>query len=121
MSYKILICDDSAAIRQLVKLILTTYEYEVIEADDGLQGLALTKKHQFDLIITDVNMPNMDGLNLVRELRTLPKYQFTPILLMTTDPDSQTKKEAKSAGATGWIIKPFDPEKLIAAVRKVLR
>jgi len=121
MAYNILICDDSVAIRQMLKLILTTYDYEVIEAHHGLQALELVKSHQFDLIITDINMPKMDGLSLVRELRTLPKYQFIPILLITTEPDGETKKAAKVAGATGWIIKPFNPDQLIVAIRKVLR
>jgi two-component system chemotaxis response regulator CheY len=121
MAYNVLICDDSVAMRQMMKMILTAYDYGINEANDGLEALELAKKYQFDLIITDVNMPKMDGLSLVRQLRTLPDYQFTPILLATTEPDGKIKKAAKTAGATGWIIKPFEPDRLVAAVKKVLR
>ncbi len=118
---KILISDDSVSIRQMLKLTLTEANYSVTEANNGMQALELAKTHQFDLIITDINMPLLDGLSLVRELRALPAYQFEPILLLTTETDPQKKKMAKAAGATGWIIKPFDPDKLLAAIRKVLR
>jgi len=121
MMDKILICDDSAAMRQMVKLTLNNTNYEVNEAENGLDALELAKIYQFDLIITDVNMPKLDGLSLVHELRALPQYQFKPILLLTTETDPKKKKTAKMAGATGWIIKPFDPDKLLAAIRKVLR
>jgi two-component system chemotaxis response regulator CheY len=117
----VLISDDSVAMRQMLKFTLTEANYNVTEADNGLRALELAKQQPFDLIITDVNMPKLDGLSLVRELRTLPKYQFKPILLLTTESDPEKKKEAKQAGATGWILKPFDPDKLLAAVRKVLR
>jgi two-component system chemotaxis response regulator CheY len=121
MMNKILICDDSASMRKMVKLTLNDANYEVNEAENGSDGLELAKLHQFDLVITDVNMPKLDGLSLVHELRALPQYQFKPILLLTTETDPKKKKTAKMAGATGWIIKPFDPDKLLAAIRKVLR
>lgn len=117
----ILICDDSVSMRQMLKLTLTDANYKITEAKNGVEGLELAKTHQFDLIITDVNMPLLDGLSLVRELRALPDYLFKPILLLTTETDPQKKKKAKTVGATGWIIKPFDPDKLLAAIRKVLR
>jgi two-component system chemotaxis response regulator CheY len=117
----ILISDDSVSIRQMLKFTLREANYMLIEADNGLRALELAKMKPYDLIITDVNMPKLDGLSLVRELRALPGYQFKPILLLTTETDPEKKKVAKLAGATGWIIKPFDPDKLLAAVRKVLR
>jgi two-component system, chemotaxis family, chemotaxis protein CheY len=119
--YNILISDDSVAMRQMLTLTLADASYHVTEADNGQQALELAKSQSFDLIITDVNMPLLDGLSLVRELRALPEYQFKPILLLTTETDPEKKKKAKTAGATGWIIKPFDPDKLLAAIRKVLR
>jgi two-component system chemotaxis response regulator CheY len=120
MACNILISDDSNSMRQMLTFALGAANYNVVEAENGLQALELAKNHRFDLIITDVNMPLLDGLSLVRELRTLPNYQFKPILLLTTESDPEKKKIAKNAGATGWIIKPFDPDKLLAAVRKVL-
>jgi two-component system chemotaxis response regulator CheY len=118
---QILISDDSVSMRQMLKLTLNDANYDVTEAENGLRALELAKIHQFDLIITDLNMPLLDGLSLVHELRTLPDYRFKPILLLTTESDPEKKKIAKSAGATGWIIKPFDPDKLLVAIRKVLR
>lgn len=121
MVYKILICDDSVSIRQMLILTLSDAKYDVTESKDGMQALELAKQNNFDLIITDVNMPLLDGLSLVKKLRILPEYRFKPILLLTTETDPEKKKQAKMAGATGWIIKPFDPDKLLAAIRKVLR
>lgn len=116
----ILISDDSSSMRQMLCYTLSAAQYEVQEASNGSKALELAKQHRFDLIITDINMPALDGLSLVRALRDLPDYQFKPILLLTTETDPEVKKEAKTAGATGWISKPFDPDKLLAAVRKVL-
>ncbi|MBE9561726.1 MAG: response regulator [Proteobacteria bacterium] len=121
MVNKILICDDSVSIRQMLALTLIDAEYDVTESKDGMQALELAKQNNFDLVITDINMPLLDGLSLVGKLRILPEYRFKPILLLTTETDPQKKKQAKTAGATGWIIKPFDPDKLLAAIRKVLR
>jgi two-component system chemotaxis response regulator CheY len=119
--HNILVTDDSVIMRQMLNMTLTDANYSVVEADDGLQALELAKTNPFDLIITDINMPKLDGLSLVRELRALPNYQFKPILIITTETTPQKKKTAKEAGATGWINKPFDPDKLLVAVRKVLR
>jgi two-component system chemotaxis response regulator CheY len=119
MAY-ILISDDSVAMRQMLKAALLVEDHQVVEADDGLIALNLAKTQTFDLVITDVNMPMLDGLSLVRELRSLADYQFKPILVLTTESDPDKKKLAKAAGATGWLVKPFDPDKLLAAVKKVL-
>jgi len=121
MVHNILITDDSIIMRQMLNMTLTDANYGVIEADNGLQALELAKANLFDLVITDINMPLLDGLSLVRELRALPNYQFKPILVLTTETAPQKKQIAKEVGATGWINKPFDPDKLLAAVRKVLR
>lgn len=116
----ILISDDSASMRQMLTFTLNSADHKVMQANNGQQALQLAKNNQFDLVITDVNMPLLDGLSLVRELRALPNYRFKPILLLTTETDPEKKKIAKATGATGWIIKPFNPDKLLAAVRKVL-
>jgi two-component system chemotaxis response regulator CheY len=116
----ILISDDSSSMRQMLCYTLTEAHHEVKEASNGSKALELAQQQRFDLVITDINMPALDGLSLVRALRNLPDYQFKPILLLTTETDPEVKKEAKTAGATGWISKPFDPDKLLAAVRKVL-
>jgi two-component system chemotaxis response regulator CheY len=120
MAY-ILISDDSISMRQMLLFTLMEADHKVIEACDGLSALELAKKHLFDLIITDINMPQLDGLSLVSKLRALPNYQYKPILLITTETDPEKKKMAKEAGATGWIVKPFNPDKLLAAVNRVLR
>jgi two-component system chemotaxis response regulator CheY len=119
MAY-ILISDDSVSMRKMLSFTLAEASHEVMQAGDGEQALELAKHHQFDLIITDVNMPLLDGLSLVRELRALPNYRYKPILLLTTETDPEKKQQARSVGATGWIVKPFNPDKLLAAVRKVL-
>jgi two-component system chemotaxis response regulator CheY len=119
MAY-ILISDDSVAMRQMLKSTLLFANHHVVEANNGLVALNLAKTQVFDLVITDVNMPMLDGLSLVRELRGLADYQFKPILVLTTESDPDKKKLAKAAGATGWLVKPFDPDKLLAAVKKVL-
>ncbi|MEK7989774.1 MAG: response regulator [Thiotrichaceae bacterium] len=116
----ILISDDSIAMRQMLAYTLTEASHEVMQADNGQAALQLAQNHTFDLVITDVNMPLLDGLSLVKELRALPNYRFKPILLLTTETDPQKKQIAKKSGATGWIIKPFNPDKLLMAVRKVL-
>ena len=93
---------------------------QVMVAEDGVMALNLAKGAASDLVITDINMPNMDGITLIRELRALPAYKFTPILTLTTESTTDKKMEGKEAGATGWIVKPFNPEKLLATVSKVL-
>ena len=116
----ILTVDDSASIRQLVANTLSSDNHRVAAADSGLAGLDEARKTRFDLVITDVNMPEMDGLTFVRKLRELPTYRTVPILVLTTEMDPAKKKIAKDAGATGWLVKPFDPGQLLATVRKVL-
>ena len=116
----ILAVDDSASMRQMVSFTLEGAGYEVIQANDGEEALGKAKTIQPDLVLTDVNMPKMDGINLIRELRKLPQYKFTPMLMLTTESSVDKKTEGKSAGATGWLVKPFDPEKLLATIKKVI-
>jgi|SRR4051812_16829508 two-component system chemotaxis response regulator CheY len=120
MSANILTVDDSASIRLTTKMTLTNAGYTVAEAADGAQGLAAAKAGHFDLIITDLNMPVMDGLTMIEELRKLPEQAGVPIIFLTTESDADLKARAKAAGATGWLTKPFDPENLVKIARKVL-
>jgi len=116
----ILTVDDAASMRQMVAYTLKTAGYNVMEAKDGVEALELAKNNDFNLIITDVNMPNMDGITLTRELRALSSYKFVPILTLTTESSKNKKDEGKKAGATGWIIKPFNPDQLLSTVKRVL-
>ena len=116
----ILAVDDSASMRQMVRYTLEGAGYEVVQAADGVEALDFAKTRGVDLVLTDVNMPRMDGITLTAQLRTLGPYKFTPILLLTTEMDPAKKAAAKTAGATGWLVKPFDPDQLLATVRKVL-
>lgn len=116
----ILAVDDSASMRQMVAFTLKGAGYEVIEASDGEDALGKARSSQPDLVLTDVNMPKMDGITLIRELRKLPQYKHTPMLMLTTESAGDKKAEGKSAGATGWLVKPFDPEKLLATIKKVI-
>ena len=116
----ILAVDDSASIRQMVAFTLKDAGYDVTQANDGQEALNIAKSGKFDLVLTDVNMPNMDGISLTRELRSLPAYKFTPVLLLTTESSAEKKQEGKTAGATGWLVKPFQPEKLLSTVQRVL-
>ncbi|MFS8607743.1 MAG: response regulator [Gammaproteobacteria bacterium] len=117
---KILAVDDSASLRQMVSFTLKEAGHEVVEAADGVEALELARSAPADLVISDVNMPRMDGISLVRELRGLPEYKFTPILLLTTETSDAKKQEGKAAGATGWLVKPFDPEALLTTIKRVL-
>lgn len=117
---RILAVDDSASMRQMVAYTLQQAGFEVSEASDGVEGLAMAQKEAFNLVLCDVNMPNMDGLTMVRALRQVPDYKFTPMLMLTTESGPEKKAEGKAAGATGWLVKPFNPEQLIATVKKVL-
>jgi len=117
---KILAVDDSASLRQMVSFTLKEAGHEVVEAADGVEALELARSAPADLVISDVNMPRMDGISLVRELRWLPEYKFTPILLLTTETSDAKKQEGKAAGATGWLVKPFDPEALLTTIKRVL-
>ena len=116
----ILVVDDSTTMRQMVAFTLTSAGHEVVEAPDGNKALGLAKQSKFDLVITDVNMPGMNGIDLVQSLRGLPDCKFIPILVLTTEAGPELKQKGKSAGATGWIVKPFNPEVLLATLKKVL-
>jgi two-component system, chemotaxis family, chemotaxis protein CheY len=120
MAKTILTVDDSASMRQMVKLTLSGAGYQVVEAGDGADGLAKAQGTAVDMVVTDLNMPVMNGLQLIRELRKLPTYKGIPILFLTTESDASMKQEAKAAGATGWITKPFQQEQLVTVVKKVL-
>ncbi|MCW8878775.1 MAG: response regulator [Kangiellaceae bacterium] len=117
---KILAVDDSASMRQMVSFTLKSAGFEVSEASDGVEALKVAQSQSFDVIISDVNMPNMDGLTLVKELRAIGTYKFTPILMLTTESSSEKKQAGRAAGATGWIVKPFNPDQLLATVNKVV-
>ncbi|WP_455216755.1 response regulator [Kaarinaea lacus] len=117
---KILAVDDSASMRQMVAFTLKGAGFDVTEAADGEEALGKAKGEKFDLVISDVNMPKMDGITLIRELRALPAFKFTPILMLTTESTADKKSEGKSAGATGWIVKPFNPDQLLNTIKKVL-
>ena len=116
----ILAVDDSASMRQMVTFTLQGAGYDVVEASDGQEALQLAQSKTFNLVLTDVNMPKMDGIALVRALRALPAYKFTPLLTLTTESTADKKQEGKAAGATGWIVKPFNPEQLLGVIKKVL-
>lgn len=116
----VLALDDSPSIRQMVRLTLTAAGYGVVEAGDGVEGLAKAKSQSVNMVVTDLNMPNMNGLAFIRALRELPAYRGVPIVFLTTESDAGLKQEAKAAGATGWITKPFKPEQLTAVVKKLL-
>jgi two-component system chemotaxis response regulator CheY len=116
----ILTVDDSASIRQTIKIALSGEGYGVSEAVDGADGIRKAQAGAFDLIITDLNMPIMDGLSMIRELRKTPAHAGIPILFLTTESDAEMKAKAKAAGATGWLTKPFDPDQLVKIVAKVL-
>lgn len=116
----ILAVDDSSSMRQMVSFTLKGAGYDVVEAVDGQDALNKAKSQQFDLIVTDVNMPVMDGITFIKNLRAEANYKFTPMLMLTTESAADKKSEGKAAGATGWIVKPFNPDQLINTVKKVL-
>lgn len=116
----ILTADDSVSIRKMVSTTLKKAGYEVLEAVDGQDALTMAKGLPVDLVLTDVNMPNLDGIGLVKELRLLPRYRFTPILLLTTESSAEEKEAARAAGATGWLVKPFNPDQLLSTIKKIL-
>ncbi|HEX4024598.1 MAG TPA: response regulator [Steroidobacteraceae bacterium] len=120
MSKTILAVDDSASMRQMISVTLRTAGYEVIEAADGDEALEYARKHRVDLVLADVNMPGIDGITLVAQLRTLPDYHLTPLLLLTTESSQERKLQGKQAGATGWMVKPFNPVQLLATLERVL-
>lgn len=120
MAKIILAVDDSASIRQMVAFTLKGAGYEVVEAVDGQDGVNKAKSKAFNLVLTDQNMPNMDGLTLIKTLRAMPQYRAVPILMLTTESGDAMKSQGKAAGATGWLVKPFDPQKLLEVVKKVI-
>ena len=119
MAKTIMVVDDSISIRQVVGLALKQAGYDVIEGCDGRDALAKLTGQKVNLIISDVNMPNMDGISFVRELKTRPAYKFTPVLMLTTESQEDKKEQGKAAGARAWMVKPFKPEALLAAVEKL--
>lgn len=120
MAKTILAVDDSTSIRQMVAFTLKSAGYAVIEAADGQEGLDKAGANAIDLILTDQNMPRMDGLALIKALRALPQFVSTPILMLTTESSDDMKNQGRAAGATGWLVKPFDPHKLLEVVKKVI-
>ncbi|MFG0833910.1 response regulator [Aeromonas bivalvium] len=120
MGKTILIVDDSATIRQVVGMTLKTAGYDVIDACDGRDALSKLDGKKINLIISDVNMPNMDGISFVKEAKKLASYKFTPIIMLTTESQDSKKQEGQAAGAKAWVVKPFQPEQMLAAVAKLI-
>jgi two-component system, chemotaxis family, chemotaxis protein CheY len=118
---RILAVDDSSSVRQMVSFTLRKAGHEVVEAVDGKDGLGKSGSGKFDLIITDLNVPNMDGIQMIGAVRKLPGYSFVPILMLTTESQAEKKDAGRKAGATGWIVKPFNADQLIAAVQKLVK
>jgi two-component system chemotaxis response regulator CheY len=116
----ILTVDDTASMRQMISFTLNSVGHEVIQAADGKEALKMLEGKKVDLVIADINMPNMDGITLLKELRARADYKFTPILMLTTESQDAKRQQGKVAGATGWIVKPFNPEQLLTVVKKVL-
>ena len=119
--HSILAVDDSASMRQMVSFTLKNAGYDVVEAVDGEDAFEKARTRDFDLVLTDQNMPRLDGIGLTRKLRETPKFKTTPILILTTESSDQMKQAGRAAGATGWLVKPFDPAKLIEVIKKVVR
>ncbi|CAG19185.1 response regulator [Photobacterium profundum] len=120
MAKTILILDDSAPIRQVVGIALRGAGYEVVEAKDGIDGIDKLNGQKLNLIITDVNMPRMDGITFVKEVKKMPRYKFTPIIILTTESQDNKKQEGRAAGAKAWVVKPFQPPQLLDAVAKLI-
>lgn len=119
MQKTILTVDDSATMRQSISLALEKEGYKVVEARDGKEALGRLNGEKFHVILVDVNMPGMDGITLTRQIRGLPNYKYTPIIIVTTESQAKKKEEGKGAGATGWIVKPFKPDQLLQVIKKV--
>jgi two-component system chemotaxis response regulator CheY len=120
MKKVIMIVDDSASLRQVVKLTLERLGFDVLEAKDGRDALATAMGKKINLIITDLNMPVMDGITLVKDAKKLPEHKFTPVMMLTTESQQSVMMEGKAAGAKAWLVKPFKPEQLIAAIEKLI-
>ncbi len=117
---KILVVDDSPSMRKMISFTLSNAGHKVVEASDGAQALALAKNEELGLVISDINMPKMDGIQLIKNLRQIPSLKFTPILMLTTETGDDKREEGKAAGASGWLVKPFNPQKLQDIINKVL-
>ncbi len=120
MAKTILIVDDSRSLREVVAIALKGAGYDVIEAGDGKEGLSKLDGTKIHLIISDVNMPNMDGISMVKEIKTMPAYKFTPIIMLTTESGADMKEAGKEAGVKAWVIKPFKPDQMLTAVTKLI-
>ena len=121
MGKTVLVVDDSVSMRQMVSFTLSGAGFEVVEAGDGKEAVdKLNGGAKPNLVITDLNMPNMDGISLIKEIRGMAAHKFTPVLMLTTESADDKKKEGQSAGATGWIVKPFNPEQMLATINKVM-
>ncbi|OFC69620.1 response regulator [Alteromonas confluentis] len=120
MKARVLVVDDSVSIRQMVEMTLRSADFDVTLAEDGQHALEVCSNKAFDFVLTDQNMPRMDGLSLIRALRTKQTYQRTPIVMLTTESSDDMKQQGRAAGATGWMVKPFDPNKLIAVLGKLM-
>ncbi|MDC5707071.1 response regulator [Vibrio europaeus] len=120
MQKTIMVVDDSESLRQVVNIALSGAGYRVIEAKDGVQGIEMLDGSKVHLIISDVNMPNMNGIDFVKKVKTLPKYKFTPVIMLTTESQQYLMDESQKAGAKAWMVKPFRPEQMLEAVSKLL-
>ncbi|WP_348749542.1 response regulator [Pseudomonas rhodesiae] len=120
MAKSVLVVDDSSSVRQVVGIALKSAGYDVIEASDGKDALGKLNGQKVHLIISDVNMPNMDGITFVKEVKKLPNYKFTPIIMLTTESQESKKAEGQAAGAKAWVVKPFQPAQMLAAVSKLI-
>ncbi|MCP4112627.1 MAG: response regulator [Desulfobacteraceae bacterium] len=121
MSKLIMSVDDSESMRQMVRFTLKQAGYDVVEAVDGQDALRKLSTCNIDMLIADLHMPNLDGIELIKKVRSKPQYKYIPIIMLTTESQADSKQKGKAAGATGWIVKPFKPEQLLAVVKKVLR
>lgn len=121
MSKTVLVVDDSASVRQVVGIALNSAGYSVIEASDGKKALKKLDQQRVHLVISDVNMPNMDGIALLKNLKTRPDTKFIPVIMLTTESEQSKKEEGRAAGAKAWVVKPFQPPQLLAAVSKLIR
>lgn len=120
MGKTIMVVDDSATIRQVVGMALKSAGYEVIEACDGVDAISKLSGKKIHLMISDVNMPNMDGITLVKELKKMPDHKFTPVIMLTTESQDSKKAEGQAAGARAWVVKPFQPAQMLSAVSKLV-
>lgn len=121
MAKRILIVDDSASIRKVVSITLKGAGFDVIEASDGRDALSKLSGQRVHLMISDVNMPNMDGISFLKEVKALPEYKFTPVIMLTTESAEEKKKQGQDAGAKAWVVKPFQPDQMLAAVNKLVQ